>query len=386
LTTNKREYFFSQPHQPFFAFGVINAILFMLIFMLSYKGIITLTTTANLFHAYSLIFGVFTPFFLGFLLTTFPRFSQTMPLEKSIYVTNFTLLFAGIILFLFGSIFSVYLIYAGIFLVLAAQIYTMIVFYQIYKNSPMPDLYDQKWIMIGFGSGIASNILFIIGFLSDSFELLTLAKQIAVYLYLTITALSVGQRMIPFFSHVMVDKNLKLLPTVFALFALFIVCEVFDLKIGFFFLFVVGIILAKEIKRWNLPFANSEPILWILHLAIFWLPMALILGGFAELAELIFDKNFIYITIHLVMLGFLTTVMIGFGTRVTLGHSGNNMIIDKWTKILFYMTQIIIYFRALYSFSSLSVIFDITVTLWLILFISWSIKYLPVVIYGKRVN
>jgi uncharacterized protein involved in response to NO len=262
----------------------------------------------------------------------------------------------------------------------------MTVFYQIYKGSPMPDLYDQRWIMIGFGSGIVANLLFFTGFLSDSIEILTLAKLTGVYLYLTITAFSVGQRMIPFFSHVMIDKNEKLLPTLFGLFAFMIVFETFDLKIGFFFLFIAGVILAKEILKWKLPFKNSEPILWILHLALFWLPAALIISGFASLAEMIFDKSFIYLGIHLVMLGFLTTVMIGFGTRVTLGHSGNNMIIDKLTKILFYLTQIVIYFRALYSFSGSSILFDITVTLWLILFTVWAVKYLPVIIYGKRVN
>lgn len=383
---NKPNYFFSQPHQPFFVMGVINAILFMMLFMLSYKGVITFTTTPNLFHSYSLIFGVFTPFFLGFLLTTFPRFSQVPELEKSIYVTNFALLSSGLLLFLIGSLWSSILIYIGSFLVLGALVYTMVVFYQIYKASPMPELHDQQWIMVGFGSGIVSGLLFFIGFLTGSEIVFSLAKLIGIYLFLTITALSVGQRMIPFFSHVMIDKNLKLLPTVFALFALFIVFEVFELKIGFFFLFIAGIVLGKEIKIWKLPFQNSEPILWILHLAIFWLPISLILTGFASLAEIIFEKDFIYIGIHLVMLGFLTTVMIGFGTRVTLGHSGNNMVIDKRTKFLFYLTQIIVYFRALYSFSGSSIMFDITVTLWLILFIAWAVKYLPVLVVGKKIN
>jgi len=383
---NKPNYFFSQPHQPFFVMGVINAIVFMLLFLLSYKGVVTFTTTPNLFHSYTLIFGVFTPFFLGFLLTTFPRFSQIPALEKSIYVTNFALLSSGLLLFLIGSLWSSILIYIGVFLVLGALVYTMTLFYQIYKASPMPELHDQKWIMVGFGSGIISGLLFFIGFLTDSEIVFSLAKLIGIYLFLTITALSVGQRMIPFFSHVMIDKNMKLLPTVFSLFSLFIVFELFELKIGFFFLFIAGFVLGKEIKTWKLPFQNSEPILWILHLAIFWLPISLILTGFASLAEIIFEKDFIYVGIHLVMLGFLTTVMIGFGTRVTLGHSGNNMVIDKYTKILFYLTQIVVYFRALYSFSGSSIMFDITVTLWLALFIAWAVKYLPVLIVGKRIN
>jgi len=109
-----------------------------------------------------------TPFFLGFLLTTFPRFSQIPALEKRIYVTNFALLSSGLLLFLIGSLWSSILIYIGVFLVLGALVYTMTLFYQIYKASPMPELHDQKWIMVGFGSGIISGLLFFIGFLTDS--------------------------------------------------------------------------------------------------------------------------------------------------------------------------------------------------------------------------
>ncbi len=386
MNTKKYDYFFSQPHQPFFAFGVINAILFMLIFMLSYKGVITLSILPNLFHSYSLIFAVFTSFFLGFLLTTFPRFSQTPALEQNIFLTNFALLFIGTVFFLIGSLSFIFFIYIGVLFVLAAQIYTMIVFYNIYKGSPLPELYDQKWIMIGFGSGIVANILFIIGFLSDSLMIFELAKQIGIYLFLTIIAFTVGQRMIPFFSHVMIEKNEKLLPIIFALFSLMIIFNVANLKIGFIFMAIAGFLLAKEIYSWKLPFKKAEPILWILHLAIFWLPTALIIGAFTGLGELIFDQSFIFLGIHLVMLGFLTTVMIGFGTRVTLGHSGNQMKIDKITKILFYLTQIVIYFRMLYSFTGSSFLFDISMAIWLALFIIWSLKYLPVIVFGRKVT
>ena len=142
----------------------------------------------------------------------------------------------------------------------------------------------------------------------------------------------------------------------------------------------------REILRWNLPFKQADAVLWILHLAIFWLPISLIIGGFSEMAGLVFEKDFLSLSIHLVVLGFLTTIMIGFGTRVTLGHSGNQMKIDKYTKILFYLTQIVIYFRALYSFSGSNMLFDITATLWIVLFVAWGVKYLPVLVVGKKLG
>ncbi|MCH9812791.1 MAG: NnrS family protein [Epsilonproteobacteria bacterium] len=380
------QYFFSQPHQPFFTLGILSAILFMLLFMLSFKGIFAFVITPNTFHSYSLIFPFFTALFLGFLLTTFPRFSQTPALEQRIYLTAFTLLAVGTLLFLVGSFTSIYLLLFANFLILFAQTYVLYIFYLIYKGSPLSELHDQKWIIIGFSAGIVSNLLFMAGLLTQEQLLLTLAKLVGIYLYLTITAFSIAQRMVPFFSHVMIEKNKKLISSLFALLTLHIIFEVLDLKIGFAFLLIAGLLLAKEIYSWKLPFKGAQAILWILHLAVFWLPAALIISAFASLAELIFEKHFLYLGIHLVMLGFLTTILIGFGTRVTLGHSGNQMQIDKLTKILFYMTQIVVYFRALYSFSGSSILFDISMTLWLILFIVWSVKYLPVIVTGKKLH
>ncbi len=378
-------YFFSQPHQPFFTLGILNAIIMMLIFLLSFKGVFILSLDTFAFHAYSLIFTVFTPFFLGFLLTTFPRFSQTAAIEKQVYLTAFTLLFLGILLFLVGAFTSIMIVALGGFLIFLSQLYTTHIFYTIYKNSPQKDKHDQFWILSAWLEGIVANVLFI-GYFLDILALSPLTIGVGIYLYLILLALSVGQRMIPFFSHVLVDRNKNLLKTMFILFNLKVFSDLFDLKIGFIFLLVAGAIMMREVLRWRLPFKSADAILWILHLAIFWLPTALIIGGFSELAGLIFNKSFLALSIHLVVLGFLTTIMIGFGTRVTLGHSGNAMQIDSYTKVLFYLTQIVVYFRALYSFSSSSLLFDITATLWIVLFVSWSIKYLPVIILGKKLS
>ncbi len=380
----KSNYFFSQPHQPFFALGIINSIVFMLLFALYYKGVISLEIIPSQFHSYSMVFLVFTPFFQGFLLTTFPRFSQTPPIAQESYMKIFYLMLLSSTIFIIGSIFEEYIISISYLALFIATLYTGYLFYNIYKTSPLPTLHDQFWILSGWSMGIVSQLLFILYFMIDNEMIFSLAKDIGVYLYLVIVALSVGQRMIPFFSHVFIEQNRNLLKIVFLLFSLMIIFKTININIYPIFTLLAGILLAKEIKSWKLPFKKSEPILWILHLAIFWLPIALILGFFASMAELIFNQSFIFIQTHLIVLGFITTVLIGFGTRVTIGHSGNNMIIDKYTLILFYLTQIIIYFRAIYSFSGSSILFDISITLWLGLFIAWSIKYFPALIFGKR--
>ena len=380
------DYFFSQPHQPFFFWGVSWAILFMLLFLLLYKGVVTILISPNLFHSYSMIFVVFTAFFQGFLLTTFPRFSQMPPLEQKIYTTNFTLLASGTLLFTAGVFLWIPLMIAGMVLLLGNQLFSLYAFYQIYNASPAADKYDQFWILTAWVSGVAMHLLLIIAFLGDWALPEALAKEGAVYLYLVFVALSVGQRMIPFFSHVMIEKNRALLKMVYPLFVLAVVTDTFAGSYGFLFMLPASILLAKEIYRWHLPFQKADPILWILHLAIFWLPLGLFLGAIGDIASLILHKEMLYLSIHLVVLGFVTTVLIGFGTRVTLGHSGNMMVTDQQTKMLFYLTQIVIYMRALYSLTGTGFLFDITITLWLLLFGGWALKYMPALVSGKKIT
>ena len=383
---NKLTYFFSQPHQPFFTWGVFNAILAMLLFLLSYKGVVVFETTPNLFHAYSLIFIVFTAFFQGFLLTTFPRFSQMPPLAQNIYATNFTLLVAGTLLFYIGVLVNIWVMLAGMVLLLGNQLFSFYAFWQIYKASPSPDKYDQFWILSAFGSGIITHFLLIVSVLTGVMVLEELAKQAALYLYLVFVAFSVGQRMIPFFSHVMIAKNKKTLKQSFVLFSVGILTNLFFPPFGAFIFLAAGVLIGKEVYRWKLPFKEAEPILWILHLAIFWLPVGLVLGSIGEIAGWAFEKEVLFLGLHLVAIGFVTTVLIGFGTRVTLGHSGNMMVTDNKTKMLFYMTQAVVYMRALYALTGTSFLFDIAVLLWLVLFGGWAVKYMPALAFGKRIT
>ncbi len=374
----KKSYFLSQPHQPFFVLAVIDAILFMALFALSFSGSITFVINPIEFHSYSLIFLVFTPSFLGFLLTTFTRFSGMPPLQQKEYLRVFYPFLIASLLFLVGSFSSIYLIYIAKLFILFAQTYAIFIFYNIYKASPSPDKNDQFWIMIAFFFGIVANLF--------SFFSLQLFSQTAIYLYLILLSFTIAQRMVPFFSHRMIEKNKNLLFYLMILLLLKVISESLELQIGFLFSLLAGILIAKEIIRWRLPNSLNEPILWILHLAIFMLPIGFIIGAFSSLAELLFDKNFIALESHLLLLGFLNTILIGFGTRVTLGHSGNQMKIDNYTKTLFYLTQIVVYFRVLYSLSSSEILYFISVGLFIALYLFWTLKYLSVLLYGKRLE
>jgi len=91
----------------------------------------------------------------------------------------------------------------------------------------------------------------------------------------------------------------------------------------------------------------------------------------------------------MIAIGFLTTILIGFGTRVTLGHSGQSPIADALATKIFWFIQVVVLFRVLYSVNvgldfGLGFLFDISFSAWLILFIVWVARYGKVLIFGSK--
>ena len=116
--------------------------------------------------------------------------------------------------------------------------------------------------------------------------------------------------------------------------------------------------------------------------------MALLLGALSQLIVQFSSIGMGALEVHLAAIGFLTTILIGFGTRVTLGHSGQTPHADSYTKNLFGLVQVVVLFRAIYAILGFErgnmLFFDLSVTAWIILFILWSLRYAPVLLWGKK--
>ena len=381
----KQHYFFSQPHQPFFVLAFINSIIFMLVFMLSYKGVLSLEISSVLFHSYSLIYLFFTPALFAFLFTTFPRFLSQAPIEQDVYLKIFGLFVLGSLIFLIGSFVSTFVYKIGMVISFIAFVFSIKVLYGIHKSSDMPNKHDTYWILVGFIFGIGAYSLFILE------QFVHVGVEVAIYAYLFIVGFSVAQRMIPFFSHCIVNKNKTFMRNVVLLISFHIILEIVNNNLSFIADAILSIIVVKELIRWKLPFPNPNPMLAILHIALFWVPISFFISFISKLISFYNDNYFLALDIHILMLGFLFTVLIGFGTRVTLGHSGNQMYADKFTKYLFIFTQVVILVRIITSIvSSLGwnymVLFDISATVWVAMFILWAIRFFKVLIFGLRLN
>jgi len=301
--------------------------------------------SAGEFHAYTMIYLLFSPAFLAFLFTTFPKFSATSAIPQQHFLGIFWMFLAGMLLFMVGVFISKILLAIAMGLILLAQLASGNVLLSIYNISPMDvnEKRDQYWISIAIAFGIVSNLFFILSLWMPSFH--NISIKISIYLYLFLVTFTVAQRMIPFFSQKPIEKHIERFKVIVGLLGLHVVLETLLDNSSFLTDFFLAYLLGKEILRWKLPFPNPNPMIWILHISLFWIPISFLLSGIASIFTLTDGTNFFYLDIHTIGLGFLLTLLIGFGTRVTLGHAGMAIEADRQTVLLFYWTQVVVFVR-----------------------------------------
>lgn len=387
-------YFLSQPHQPFFLFGVIWAIVSMILFTLSTKGVLTLSIDTAGFHLYTLAIVVFTQFFHGFLFTTFPRFCTSMAIPRDVYIRIVWLYQIGSSAFFIGALSFQWIAWAAMAVLLFAHIMAAYVLLWSYRMGQNSHKQDPFWILIAHAIAIAAQIIWITAIVASAFgfniNILSWLNPILVNLYLIFLTFSVAQRMIPFFSHSTESKSPRFVESVFTLLIFKTLFCVFAFPIVEAAVSILlSLYLVREFIRWKLSPFGSPAILLVLHLALYWLPAALFLGALFQLLEAFYDASYLFAGTHLLVLGFLTTVLIGFGTRVTLGHSGQPPHADTLTIVMFGWTQFLLIARLALSIDSglgLSHgwLFDLASVSWMILFIVWGGRYGKVLLYGKH--
>jgi uncharacterized protein involved in response to NO len=390
--------FSSQPHQPFFTNGILFFALFMILFFLSYSKSIDLNSSILTYHAYSLIFVVFIQFFLGFLFVVFSKFLMQGEIAVKDYMNQFFLYFIGSVGVFLSVIFAPKFVIIFQILLLFVQILSFNLLYSIHKKSIMQDKNDTKWVLISFVAGLVAHLLFIISELGFTYSYLVskIAINSGFYLFLFMIIFTISQRMIPFFTRVMapeyiINKSPKLLDIL----CLLLILKVFLLsfenpKLNLLVDIPLFMLITKELIRWKLPVGQMPPIVWVLHLGLFWIPIAFLISIIEGIMaftnpEFFFEKA----VIHTLAVGYFVTVLIGFGTRVILGHSGRKIQTNNFVVTIFIAIQILAFLRIFTSISSnlnlnYMLFIDITALLLIMTLIIWSSKYVVILVENEK--
>ena len=149
-------------------------------------------------------------------------------------------------------------------------------------------------------------------------------------------------------------------------------------------------LITKELIRWKLPVGQMPPIVWVLHLGLFWIPIAFLISIIEGIMaftnpEFFFEKA----VIHTLAVGYFVTVLIGFGTRVILGHSGRKIQTNNFVVTIFIAIQILAFLRIFTSISSnlnlnYMLFIDITALLLIMTLIIWSSKYVVILVENEK--
>ncbi|KEA45291.1 hypothetical protein CR66_08725 [Campylobacter mucosalis] len=390
---NWYENFTAQPHQPFFANGIIAFILFTGLIFAVYGGFLNINAGIFDFHAYIFIFVVFIQFFLGFLFVVFPRFLMQAVIEPRVYMAHFWgyffVTYAFLISFLLGFGFDVLLV-----LNLLVQIFGFKLLFDIHKRSIIANKYDTKWVLIGFGCGLIFNAIFILSKFIPS--LTNFAINGGFYLFLFIIVFAISQRMVPFFTSVKVQgyvikRTENFMPILFGLlFLRVVVLSFFSAKFLLLTDIALFVLFVREFYIWRLPIFKTSAIMWVLYLSLYWIPVGFaisILEGINDIFSLgfVFEKT----SLHTFAVGYFLTILIGFGTRVVLGHSGQTPHADAFTTAIFVFIQVVVFARLFAGFSlnfslDYSFFINFSAVLMLIALLVWSARYLPILIKGFK--
>jgi len=392
------EKFSAQPHQPFFSLGIPLLAIFTLIILGQFSDIITLNISITQFHIYPLIFMVFIQFFLGFLFVVFPRFLMQAVIKPEAYMKLFFVYALASVVYLLGLFFFKPLVFVGSLLLFGAQVWAFRILYDVFTKSIVKDKYDTKWILISYITGMISHVLFLISYFNVSIFLEKLAIYSGFYLFLFSLIFAISQRMIPLFTGVKVPSYVKskskyIMEIIFVLLTLKVATLLMDdprlniiadLPLFVFFTY-------ELVFKWKLPISKVTSIVWILYLALAWIPVGFLISTIESLGY-IFSSNPLFFeksVIHTFAIGYFITILVGFGTRVVLGHSGRTPTADAIALFMFIFIQLIVLVRI---FAGLTINFGFDYIFWInasaallvIALLAWSSRYLGILVKGYK--
>ena len=368
--------FTSQSHQLYFTSSIFFAIVVMILTFVSFLG--KLHLDFSLIHGFGLNYAVFTNAFLGFLITVMPKFNGSQVISKEKYLKPWFVFQGGVILAFLG------VPALGKILISLTMLYFVKVFYETIKEGKASYKKDSIFL----------NLVFLFGAIFLLMEVLfqTNLSVLIFFGYLISLVFLVAQRMIPAFysSYMKVmawgkPKYIREISVMLFL-GLGIALEFELLLLLKLISFVAMLFFGYIVMNLNI-YKKTPAIISILVISFIWLEV----GFIALFLESIYEVYSLKLALHIFALGFVATLLIGFGSRVVMGHAvpAQQIVADKVTKFIFVLTQVLVVSRICASILFLNDstvymgILHLSSWLWIVMFIIWTIRYAKTLIRIK---
>ncbi|HKI99367.1 MAG TPA: NnrS family protein [bacterium] len=299
-------------------------------------------------HAFMMIYGVLGFYIFGFLLTTFPRWLNTEPVPRRLYVPAWLALMAGTHGFWLGLFLGRGLALAGVLAVLVAYGLVLSACVGVLRRT-QSDRTQQVYITAGVLAGTAGVALMAVSLAANATWAYRAARWVGLYPFLLLVVLTVVYRMVPFFtSTVTPGYEVRRSRTALPLFALALLARAalgYAGLVGWTWMAdgLLLLTLGRELAGWRFWRAHMPPLLLILYLALGWFVLSFALGTGESLAVLLGAPPGLFhnAALHALAVGGFGGLLLGISTRVSLGHSGGGLATDRLLAGLFWGYQIV---------------------------------------------
>jgi uncharacterized protein involved in response to NO len=339
-------------------------------------------------HSFLMLFTVFPAFFLGFLFTTYPRWMNGPLVPRWAYVAAPLLLASATGAWLAGAHTGLALQVAATGLAAAALATALLALLRVLLDA---DKVVSHAIVTSaaFAIGVVCAAGFGYGLWTGSDFVLHFAVRAALWGFLLPVFFAVCHRMIPFFSQGVVPGYVPWRPT-------WVLVAVVGLAWLRLLLGTAGALQMLPVVdaalfaltalcawRWTSLRARGNALLWTLYAGFAWLPVAMLLqtlrdASFVANGEWALGRA----PIHALGMGFFAGMLIAMVTRVTQGHSGRPLVMDRVGLLCFAGVQAAAAARVgseiVRSPAAIQWLLLGSVGLWLAAVLAWSLRNGPI--------
>ncbi len=346
-------------------------------------------------HAYLLIYGLFPFFMFGFLMTTFPRWMAGKEIPAHRYAPAFVLLMLGAVFFYLGLASNKMLLAVSAMLTLCGWAIAWYALLRVLLGTSHRDKRHPIVALITLAAGWCGVAAYLVWLLSGQAVWLNFALQAGIWLFLLPEFVTVGHRMIPFFT----SSALPQCRVTSANWPWWVIlaCSVshglLQLAGASSWLWLCDAPLAAGALylsyAWNLRRSLAVPMLAVLHIGFAWLGIAALLFTAQSLTLLISHGEHSLLglaPLHALTIGCFSTLLVGMATRVTLGHAGLLISIRRPMLLLFASLQAAVLLRMLADILPVQWspwLYLAAATAWLACFLPWVISYLPAYLHPR---
>lgn len=382
------------PHRSLFLAGALQGVLTLIWWVFDLTGRYGIAGSMTNWsipptwaHAFLMIYGFFPFFIFGFLFTTYPNWMNGDKVKPREYVMTCGAMAAGVVLFYAGLLTHKAISIAGVELMLAGWSVAVYVLFRILLTAPTQDKRHARVTSVALLMGWLGVAAYLMWLVTDSPVVLNFARHAGVWFFLLPIVLTVSHRMIPFFSSRVLDnyemfRPFWLLWLMLALIAAHGSLQWLEFSV---YLWIVDLPLAACAGylsyRWGFQRSLQVSLLAVLHISFAWLGVAMALYGLQSLIYFASDTVVLGLApLHAIGIGFFSGMILAMASRVTLGHSGRPLELDRFTWLLFLGFQATAVLRILADIVPAGApLFYVTAGLvWLACFGLWTGKFAPI--------